>query len=78
MEEIDKWKRINSVESIEDLKKAILDIAEDGIIMGKSRPWEAVKQVKGVDAIMEKDYPINVLTRSYGIRQQMMYLMYYE
>lgn len=78
MSEEEKWKRVNSAETIEDLKQAILDIAENGIIVGKTRDWDANKQVKAAQLIWDRASIPNTLTRSYGIRQQMLYLLYYN
>ncbi len=77
MEELLKWQLINSAETIEDLKKAITSIAEDGIIVGRRKNFTLKNQLLAVDAILE-GYPFNFLTRNYGIRQQMMYLMFYR
>ena len=73
--EVLKWSLVNAAESFDELKKAIATVAEEGIIEGRSRTFMAERQIKAVDLIMN-GYPYNLLTRSYGIRQQMMYLMH--
>lgn len=75
--ELLKWQLVNSAETIEDLKKAITNVAEDGIIVGRKKNFMLEQQLRAVDAILA-GYSFNFLTRSYGIRQQMMYLMFYR
>ena len=79
MEEVEKWKRINSCETHEELKKAIIEIADNGNIQGREKSWKASYQSDVVQFLWENpNIGMNMLTRSYGIRQQMMYLLYYR
>lgn len=79
-EELEKWKKINSAQTVEDLKEAIFNIAEKGIIKGSCKDLKASDQVLFVQVIYDNySYDnLNLLTRSYGIRQQMMYLLHYK
>lgn len=76
--EVEKWRIINDSETFDQLKDNIKRLAdEDGSIMGRIRPFLAEKQINNVD-IVKAGYPANILTRSYGIRQQAIYLLYYH
>lgn len=76
--ELALWQRVNSTETLDELKSAILACAnENGIIQGKARPFDANRMVGRVDDVAAGTQPINTLTRNYGIRQQFMYLSYY-
>lgn len=77
MEEIKKWELINSAETFDDLKEAILQL---GTVQGRAKPWDVDHMLKAIDKIIAfGGYPhtYRMLTRSYGIRQQMMYIMTY-
>lgn len=79
MEEVEKWKRINSCETHEELKKAIIEIADNDNIQGSTKSWKASYQSDVVQFLWENPtIEMNMLTRSYGIRQQMIYLLYYR
>lgn len=79
MEEVEKWKRINSCETHEELKKAIIEIADNDNIQGSKKSWKASYQSDVVQFLWENPtIEMNMLTRSYGIRQQMIYLLYYR
>jgi len=88
MDELTKWELINSSETIESLQEAILKIGTEnnGFIKGRSKEWDAELQVMYVKYVVEDSYPLieqkiigpNLLTRSYGIRQQALYLKHYS
>lgn len=79
MKEIEKYEMINSAESIDELQTAIIAIAdENGMIKGRSRFWDAKKQAENVPNVVKKYGVANLLTRSYGIRQQALYLKFYN
>jgi len=70
---------INSCESTLGLKNIILELAdEDGMIQGRSRKFNAKKMVVGLDMYMKDEAPPNVITREFGLRQQAMYIKYYN
>lgn len=78
MTELEKYQLINSAESTEMLATAIRDIANsDGNIQGRQRPWLAKGQIDYLYCFMKNECTANRLTRSYGIRQQAMYLKHY-
>ena len=77
MTETEKYQLINQCETHSELREAILNIAEEGMIKGKKRDFDAQKMADRLLQIMAKERPLNNLTRSYGIRQQAVYLMFY-
>jgi len=77
--ELQKFELINAAETTSELKEAIIKIADtNGYIKGRNKSWEANQQSNQVDFIICGIMPFNALTRSYGIRQQMLYLMHYS
>ena len=80
MSSLDAYEAVNKCETYEELAKAIRDIGEDGIIKGRNRPFNSEKMAKACESFgnyMEIGVP-NVLTREFGIRQQAMYIYYFE
>jgi hypothetical protein len=76
----DAYEVVNKCETYEELAKAIREIGEDGIIQGRIRPFDSEKMAvacENFDNYMELKMP-NVLTREFGIRQQAMYIYYFE
>jgi hypothetical protein len=72
-----KYDLINSQESLKGLAAAIRSFAEaDGMIQGRTRRFDAEKMAKA--CLQFRNYTPNVLTREFGIRQQAMYIVYYE
>lgn len=79
MDELEKFKAVNSCETIEALKNCILLIADiDGMIQGRTRQFNAEKMASYVEHVTHGDLPANVLTREFGIRQQALYLKHYN
>ena len=78
MDELEKYKLINKAETIEELKEAIKAISEKGMNKGRSKSYMSDKMIAMVDFIYNDNYPLNFLTRNYGIRQQMLYLLHYN
>jgi hypothetical protein len=78
MTELEKYEAVNKTETVEELQNVILSLAdEQGMVMGRTRPFHAAQQAKNLEIVME-GYPANLLTRSYGIRQQALYIAYYK
>lgn len=77
MTELEKFQTINSCETHEELAKAIIDISENGIIQGRSRDFNAADMASRVPFVIAGLIIPNFLTRSYGIRQQAMYIAFY-
>ena len=80
MTELEKYEKVNQAETIEALEEAILSFAgEDGQIKGRSRSFDAKKMAQGARMFYETDVvPPNVVTREYGLRQQLIYLKLYK
>lgn len=80
IQEIDKWGLVNAAETQDQLIAAILLIAEDGKIQSnrQDKTFDAERQVRNVILVIEVGLFPNILTRAYGIRQQAIYIRYYE
>lgn len=77
MSNLEKWHIVNRCENPEQLADAIIKFAdENGQIMGRSRSFDAEKMAGYVNSVINEDYPPNLLTREFGIRQQAIYLKY--
>lgn len=78
MSDLLKFQRVNSCETPEELAQAIRDFAdpETGMIMGRSRPFDAQRMSGYVTFVVNEGAPANLLTREFGIRQQAIYLKY--
>lgn len=73
------WQQVNACETVEDLKKCILDLADaNGDIRGRTRYFDAKDMADNVDGVIDCVYPPNVLTREFGIRAQALYLREYN
>lgn len=71
------FEEVNTCETLIHLARIIESLAdEDGLIMGRSRKFDAKKMA---NICREYDsYPRNSLTREFGIRQQAMHILYYS
>lgn len=78
MEDLNKFRIINDSETAEELAAGILLIAENGVIMGRTKAFKAEKMSSYVEKVVKGELPPNVLTREFGIRQQALYIAYYE
>jgi len=77
MTELEKYKAVNKCETFEELANVIESFAdEDGTIQGRVNKFDATKMAKLCRDY--PNYPRNVLTREFGIRQQAMYIQYYN
>ena len=77
--ELEIWMRVNLCETAEELSGVIFSLAdEDGAIQGRSRKFPADRMAEAVEGVVKGDLLPNVLTREYGIRQQALYIKYYE
>mgnify|MGYP000381210949 CR=1 FL=1 len=71
--EIKKWQKVNSSET-----KAQLFEAVDYICAGVTGLlFDADKLKRSINAALSRRAEANVVTRRYGLRQQVLYLMYY-
>lgn len=75
MNELQKYQLINSCESVSDLKAATYSIGD--IIISSGKNWTPKLMCEYIDGIVRGDFEYNMATRKYGIRQQLMYLIYY-
>ena len=77
--ELSIWIKVNSCETAEELSEVILSLAdEDGAIQGRDRKFPADRMAEAVSEVVKGNLMPNVLTREYGIRQQALYIRYYE
>lgn len=74
--DLEKYDRVNSAESIEELQEAIKLIAnEQGHIKGRNDVFTVDQQVTAARLVVEGKVPARTLTRMFGIRQQALYLL---
>jgi len=78
MTELEKFQKINICENADELAQAIIDISENGIVKGRIKGFDAKKMASRVKEVIAEDMIPNVLTREFGIRQQAIYIAYYE
>lgn len=75
-----KWELVNKSETFEELAIAIVTISDrDGTIKSKGRHvhFSVESLLESLSAVENGGSP-NLLTRTYGIRQQAMYILYYQ
>jgi hypothetical protein len=80
MDRLECYERVNGCETVEELKKAILDISKSNhhnVIMGRTRAFDGEKMSLYVEDVVLGKLPFNLLTRNYGIRQQALYISKY-
>ena len=81
MTELEKYEAVNKCETFEEFEKVLLSFAdESGRIQGNSKTFDANKMVEGaLDFYNDRMYGSpNLVTRQWGLRQQLMYLKYYK
>lgn len=79
MTDLEKFQAVNVCETTEALKKAIISFADsNGEIQGRRKTFNADRMANKVDGVVNKQLSPNNLTREFGIRQQALYLSYYE
>lgn len=78
MTELEKYEAVNSAESVEELKAAMRLCADGALIEGRERAFDVERMCEGLDMYINEEAPPNVLTRKWGIRQQAMYIKFYE
>lgn len=72
MTELQKWVLINRAGTIDELKWTI-DLIGD-ITISNGNIWSSKKMNDNIDKII-RGYDWNLVTRNYGIRQQLIYLL---
>jgi hypothetical protein len=80
MTELEKYEKVNKVETIQELEDVILSFAdENGQIKGRTKTFNANKMATGARGYYnEVIMTPNVVTREYGLRQQLIYLTFYK
>ena len=75
------YEMVNSCETIEELVSAIEEISYqyDGLIPGRSRFFKSIDQIRNAKLFYSNPdmYNANTVTRSFGLRQQLIYITYY-
>jgi cytoskeletal protein CcmA (bactofilin family) len=74
----EKFELVHKCETAEELHSAVLQCAENGVIQGRNKEFEATRLAENVYHVIEGVLPFTRLTRNYGIRQQAIYIAYYE
>lgn len=78
--EIKKWQKVNSSETKAQLFEAVDYICADepnGLVGVTGLLFDADKLKRSINAALSMRAEANVVTRRYGLRQQVLYLMYY-
>ena len=80
MTELEKYELVNSCETGPELKDALLKISnlDNGVIKGRIRNFDGERMAGYVHLVINEGAPANLLTRTYGIRQQAIYIAYCE
>jgi hypothetical protein len=76
MTDLEKYKKVNSTESLKELAEVIRSFAVNGRIQGRKRTYNADSMAIGCEHYNLLNH--NVLTREFGIRQQAMMLLFYR
>ena len=74
--EIKKWQKVNSSETKAQLFEAV-DYICAGLVGVTGLLFDADKLKRSINAALSRRAEANVVTRRYGLRQQVLYLMYY-
>lgn len=79
MTELEKYEKVNSCETVEELEQAILEIGKElnNTILGRKYSYSSETMASYCKDVFNGKLSANLLTRNYGIRQQMFYLMFY-
>ncbi len=84
MTNLEKFEAVNKCKDFEEFKKVLLSFADEtGIIQGRTRGFDAEKMARNAEFFYNNptnqwSNPPNVVTREFGLRQQLMYLKYYN
>lgn len=77
LDELEMFKQVNACETLSELAKVIESFADDnGMIQGRKKKHDA----KLMSIICKRFSPSehNMLTREFGIRQQALYILFYQ
>jgi len=82
MTDLEKYEAVNKCETIEEFEKVLLSFAdESGRIQGRTRTFDANKMAENARIYYNDDMDElspNIVTREFGLRQQLMYIKYYK
>ena len=83
MTELEKYQAVNKIEDFDDFERVLLSFAsEDGQIQGRTRVFDAKKMVAQARDYYNNQQQFgenpNIVTREFGLRQQLMYIKYYK
>lgn len=73
------FEAVNKCETMDNLCQVLLLLAVDGEIQGRTRKFDANRMVDNAKQFYNDDdevIPANVITREFGLRQQVIYLKY--
>lgn len=75
-----KYDLVNQAETVDQLISALYKISHNGRIQGRVKEFDVARMAAGIRNFLTSDFPIspNVATREFGIRQQMLYIKYYQ
>ena len=77
MTELEKFKKVNSCETLDELADTILSFADkEGLIKGRKRNFSAKNMSDICRRYTTAEH--NMLTREFGIRQQALYILFYQ
>lgn len=74
-----KYEQVNHCENAGQLKAVVISLADTkGVIQGRRRSFKAARMAEFVEGVIAGVLPPECLTREFGIRQQALYIKYYE
>ena len=80
MEELEKYELVNKCETSDQLAEVIIQLSdpETGLIPGRTNIFDGHKMAENCHSVIKRGHSPNLLTREYGIRQQALYIRYYN
>lgn len=77
MDKLEKYEAVNKCETLQELANVIESFADlDGYIQGRQKRFSAKSMA--FNCRNYNQYQPNVLTREFGIRQQALYILFYN
>lgn len=77
MDRLEKFEAVNKCETLEQLANVIESFAdEEGMIQGREKKFSA--KLMSFNCRNYSPYTHNTLTREFGIRQQALYILFYN
>ena len=74
--ELEKYKKVHSTETLKELADVIRSFGVDGEIQGRTRKFNSEQMAMWCEVFTWETH--NLLTREFGIRQQAMMILFYE